>query len=311
MTELDSPTIWDKEILELTSGRIPRRAIALLTGFEVEGPAISIGPIKIRRADDPLDQVLRRYQASLVKGSVLELRYLERQGRASTYAEPAMLLERSFIAVQVAVDSWVGMSQVHHFSEEGDVVDVTGSKRHEVADSWHPTDQPTISADATFRKKFLLAIQGQSRDLGPSLRRFSRACSEVMEESIIDFVVVLDALLGRGIHDEITHRVAARGALLLAPKIEDRPHYYRALKYIYGVRSALVHGRTEELPRIRPIERESLAALGVSLEGEAIFDRYHIADFARQIARRTLLAFLGGPARLDTDWLVNLELGLV
>ncbi len=311
MTDLDDQRMWEKEVLELSSGTLRRRAIALLSGFEVEGPAISIGPIDIRRADDPLDEVLRRYRLSQVKCSVLELRYLEREGRASTHAEPALLLERSFIAIQLAVDSWVGMSQVHHFSEGGDLIDVTGSKRHEVADSWHPTDEPTISADTNFRKRFLHAVQGQSGDLGSSLRRFSRACSEVMEESIIDFVVVLDALLGRGIHDEITHRVAARGALLLAPKIEERLHYYRALKYIYGVRSALVHGRTEEVPRMRPSERESLAVLGVSLEDEAIFNRYHIADFARQIARRTLLAFLEGPARLDGDWLVRLELGLV
>lgn len=310
MTDIDSPAVWEKEILELSSAKLYRRAIALLSGFEVEGSAITIGPITIRSIGDPLDQALG-YRLSPARCAVLELKYLEREGRVSVYAEPWLLLERSFVAIQVTVDSWVGMSQIHHFTDKGEELDVTGSKRHEVADSWHPTDQPAISADATFRKRFLLAIQGQSQDLGPSLRRFSRACSEVMEESIIDFVVVLDALLGRGIHDEITHRVAARGALLLAPKIEDRPHYYRALKYIYNVRSALVHGRTEELPRIRPIERESLAALGVTLEGENIFDRYHIADFARQIARRTLLAFLEGPARLDTDWLVNLELGLV
>lgn len=309
MTDIDSPAVWEKEIFELTSAKLYRRAIALLSGFEVEGSAITIGPITIRSIGDPLDQALDRHRLPQAKCAVLELKYLERKGTVSIYAEPWLLLERSFVALQVTVDSWVGMSQIYHFTDEGEKLGVAGSKRHEVADSWHPTDQPTISADATFRKRFLLATQGQSHDLGPSLRRFSRACSEVMEESIIDFVVVLDTLLGRGIQDEITHRVAARGALLLAPRIEDRTHYYRVLKYIYGVRSALVHGRTEELPRIRAIEKESLATLGVTLEGENIFDRYHIADFARQIARRTLLTFLEGPARLDTDWLLNLELG--
>ncbi len=310
MTHPDDPGIWEKEVLELSSGTLPRRAIALLTGFEVTHP-ITIGPITIRGTDDPLDKALDTYRLSGVKCAVLELKYLERERGSSISAEPWVVLERSFFAVQVAVDSWVGMSQIHHLTDAGDEVGIFRSLRYRVADSWHPTQEPTISRDDAFPERFLLAIRAQPGNLDAPLRRFSRACCEIMEESVIDFAIVLDGLLGRGISDEIAHRVATRGALLIATNPEERIHYYRSLKYIYRARSALVHGETDKIPPMRQNERESLAALGMVLEDEYIFHKYHVADFARKVARRTLLLFLDEPARLGPDWLLRLELGLV
>ena len=274
------------------------------------GSAISIGPIRIRHIDEPIDHALYKYQLSEMKYAVIELKYLERKDASSVYAEPALLLDRSFVTIQVVVDSWVGMSQVHHYTDEGVEIAVTGSRRREVADSWHPTDEPSISEDDIFRERFRLAFRAQSGPLGPSIRRFSHGCSALMEESIVDFVIVLDALLGRGIRNEITHRVSARGAQLLATNREERLDYYRSLKYLYKVRSALVHGNAEDIANPRPNEQKSLAALGLCLDDEPDFHRYHVADFARRIARRTLWEFLEERAQLDGDWLLQLELGL-
>jgi len=311
MIDSDSPTLWEKEVLELGTGGLHRRAVALLSGFEVTGSAIAIGPIRIRRIDEPTDRVLSRYQLSQTKYAVLELKYLDREGGSSVYAEPALLLERAFVATQVVVDSWVGMSQVHHFTDEGCELAITGSRHREVADSWHPVDEPSIPGDEIFGRRFRLAFRAQSGLLGPSLRRFSHGCSVVMEESIVDFVIVLEALLGRGIQDEITHRISVRGALLLASNREERLDYYKSLKYLYKVRSALVHGNAEDITKPRLNEQKSLTALGLRLDDEADFHRYHVADLARRVARRTLWVFLEEPAKLDENWLLQLELGLV
>lgn len=311
MTALDDPKIWTEKVLDLTSGTLLRRAVALLSGLQVSGPAITIGPISIRDALDPIDKPLEKYQLTSVKVAVLEVKYLEHEPDVSIRTLPELLLERSFVAIQVAVDSWVGMSQFHHFTETGSEVAVGGSRRYGLADSWHPTDEPSLAEDHNFPDRFLRAYQAQSGELGLALRRFSRACCELMEESIVDFVIVLDALLGYRLQEEISHRVAARGAILLAPDPGERSSCYHVLRYLYQARSRLVHGEREALPEPDSKMEKALVAFGVRLDDGPGTFRYYVADLARKLTRQTLLGFLEGRATLDRDWLLQLELGLV
>lgn len=308
MAKLDIRKICTTNVLKLADSGNPRTTISLLTGFDIDTKQAEIGPIRLRRVGNAIDHCLEQYRMSN-KSVVFELAYLEREGVSSMYAEPMMIFQCSLIAIQLLVDAWVGMSLIHHFDRANKEVGKSGSTRYQVADSWHPTKEPTISVDAAFRENFFRAFEAQTSVLGPALRRFSKACTEIMEESIVDFVIVLDGLLGRGVKDEITHRVAARGAILLASKANERLNYYQALRYLYKVRSAIVHGEAEEVSKPKQIERDALLALGLKLD-EKHSVRYYVADFARRAARRLLLYFLGHEPQLNPDWLLSLELGL-
>ena len=57
-------------------------------------------------------------------------------------------------------------------------------------------------------------------------------------------------------------------------------------------------------------------SVGLPIKGVRLDDshgtfRYYVADLARKLARKTLLSFLEGRTKLDPDWLLQLELGLV
>lgn len=96
----------------------------------------------------------------------------------------------------------------------------------------------------------------------------------LMEESVVDFIIVLDALFGGGSVGETTHRVSTRTARLLASKPADRLNYFRAIQRLYRTRSALVHGGTEELRENKQLA-DALESLGERVDRDKAQFRYY------------------------------------
>jgi hypothetical protein len=61
--------------------------------------------------------------------------------------------------------------------------------------------------------------------------RSSRACTEIKDESILDFVITLEATLGYGLESEIAHRLSSGGAFLLGADPSKREPYYSVLNF--------------------------------------------------------------------------------
>ena len=62
---------------------------------------------------------------------------------------------------------------------------------------------------------------------------------------------------------EVTHRISVICALLLASSLEERRILYREIKYLYGIRSSLIHGSAsrvtiDDLRRLEQISRKLL-----------------------------------------------------
>jgi hypothetical protein len=154
----------------------------------------------------------------------------------------------------------------------------------------------------------------QYRNLGLAIDRYSRACTEIVDESIIYFVIVLENLLGKGLgNGELTHRISSRGALLLSSDIDTRKFYYIVFKYLYSLRSALVHGSVDEIKSPTVEQKEALISLGVTLSGKKLDecnDKCAISNFARKLARDVLIYFINHEEQWNKAFLENLELGI-
>jgi hypothetical protein len=304
--------LWGSNELTLDPSGPSRIARVLLTGFELLGGSADIGPVTLRPFVATSDQQLEEYGRAYRHTCVLELRYRERTGASSTYAEPRQLLDVVFVGLQLVIDGWVGSSLAHHYDASGTEIGTSGGRRTSTADSWHPGGEPQVTADAAFAARLEQTVTAQASTLSNAIHRFSKGCTSLITDSIVDFVVVLDAVLGFGLRDEISHRVAARGALLLATSPDERWTYYTALKYLYGCRSKFVHDAVAEVDKPSGPQRAALEELGYKWkDGEgASLNRYQVAELARRTARSVIWKFISGDARLDQEWLTRLELGI-
>ena len=69
-------------------------------------------------------------------------------------------------------------------------------------------------------------------------------------------MIVLEATLGYKLNIEISHRIASRGAMLLAKNNTERYDYYKVLKYLYKIRSGIVHGNLGEVKAMNDNTRQ-------------------------------------------------------
>ena len=246
---------------------------------------------------------------------VLELKFQDQEVNPpqatpiSMYVQPFWLIHSVFLALQLYSDSWVGMMETSYFDKNGKKVGSFGGNTG-VADSRSITKESIIKR---LDKKYLLKLMGaQFRQLELSIDRYSRASAEIVDESIIDFVIVLESLLGAGLGNEISHRISARGAFLLSPKAKTREQYYIVFKYFYDLRSKMVHGLINEIksPSPESKKKSALVNLGAELSDKWWEDRYEISDIARRLSRKVLIYFIENEDKWNTSFLESLELGI-
>jgi hypothetical protein len=102
------------------------------------------------------------------------------------------------------------------------------------------------------KELFKRILRTSLRDLRHAINRFSRACTEIKDESILDFVIALEATLGYKLNSEIAHRLSSRGAFLLAADPSNRERYYSIFKALYRIlpRQKFQNHSLRELPRL-------------------------------------------------------------
>lgn len=306
-----NPEIWRKRVLKLGDGPI-FVAKAVVTGLEFTAKKTSFGPIIFRRYVQEKDKGLGLWSG---RCCVLELKFQDHATNppqdtpVSMYVYPFWLMYSLFLALQLYVDSWVGMMEIRYFDKNGIQVGSFGGGTG-VADSRSVTKEPIVKR--LNRKRLLKLMKTQFGLLELAIDRYSRACTEIVDESIIDFVIVLESLLGVGLGSEIAHRISARGAFLLSPNTKTREQCYAILKYFYDLRSKMVHGRIDEIksPGSDSKSRAALVNLGAELSDKWWEDRYEISEIARKLVRKVLLYFVDHEDKWNAPFLERLELGV-
>ena len=310
--DISNPMIWKSRILKLGDGPV-FVAKAIVTGLEFMANKISFGPLVFRRYDQEKDKNLGLWSG---RCCVLELKFQDevinppQDTPLSMYVYPFWAMYSIFIALQLYVDSWVGMKEIHYFNKRGKHVGAFGGRITEVADSRSITKEPVVKRLS--RRRLLKLMKVQYGLLELAIDRYSRACTEIVDESIIDFVIVLESLLGIGLGSEIAHRVSMRGTFLLSPNIKIREQYYAVFKYFYDLRSKMVHGKIDEIkcPGRNSKSRVALVNLGAELSGEWSEDRFEISDIARKLTRKVLLYFVDHEDKWNDIFLKRLELDM-
>jgi len=286
------------------------RACCVFHGVEVNEDFV-VGPIKLRplaEHDRFPENIRLDYQYS-----VLELKYIDRKGMSSIYVEPTWIQEAAFRSIQLLVNNWSGISLVYHFNQNNEQVGVSGSVHFQTADTDPPQQRGILEATDDNKRMFKLIFVAVQGNLKHPIFRFSRGCTELKAESILDFVIALEATLGHGFETEIAHRLAARGAFLLGRDPSKREAYYQIFKTLYNIRSRIAHGA---IPTGKVSEKfiEAVEELGYWRgDWSRQFDENKVrqlADVARQVTREVLIAFVKAPALLNKDNLLKIELGL-
>jgi hypothetical protein len=285
------------------------KARCVFHGVQVDEKFI-VGPITLRplAPDDHFPKNIRLD----FQHSVLELNYIGRKGVSSIHVEPMWIQEAAFKSIQLLVNNWSGISLIYHFNEDNEEAGVCGSARFQTADTDPPQQRGVLQVTDDNKGLFRRIFGASTGDLKHAIDRFSRACTEVKTESVLDFIIALEGTLGYGLENEIAHRLAARGAFLLGDP-SKREAYYQIFKGLNNIRSRIAHGATAT-GKVSGKFIEAIKRLGYWRgDWSRQFDESrvrHIADVARQITREVLIAFVRAPELLDKDNLLKIELGL-
>ncbi|MBI4336336.1 MAG: hypothetical protein HY683_00705 [Chloroflexi bacterium] len=76
----------------------------------------------------------------------------------------------------------------------------------------------------------------------PALRLLDGASRDRADDAIVDYSIGLEALLTAGARDELSYRLALRGAHILTWDGGNRKQRFNELRDFYNVRSSIVHG---------------------------------------------------------------------
>jgi len=318
--------IWRKKILKFNGGGgLPFVATVGIKGLDLAVSKITVGPVVLRQFNEKVDA---NRDIGLRSCCILEVKFEEGCGSRrmpnsllpTSYINTFDLIYSVYQSLLVMFDAWIGTTPTYFFNKNGKFKASIGSETEGLS-KWIkidgeniPVDLPNTKIKRLNKKILLKIINAQYGKCQLAIDRYSKACAEItyesMDESIIDFVIVLESLLGIGLSGEISHRISSRAAILLSPTKKERQNYYDAIRYLYDLRSAIVHGEIDEVRVPKGNKKEALEKLGLDLSSESWELRCEISDFARRISRKVLLFFINNEDKLNKKWLNNLELGM-
>jgi len=297
-------SIWKNDIFSIGTGLV-YTAKVIVTGFELKEDTVHFGPLTIRKYDQKNDGKLGEWSG---RCCVVELKYQdEPEFGINMCCEPFWIIHSIFLALQVYVDSWIGMMNIYYFDSKGKYISCFECGMT-VADSRSITEEPIIDKiDNNLLIKYMNAQYGK---LELAIDRYCRACTGIVDDSIIYFVIVLENLLGKGLENgELKRKISLRGALLLSSNIDKRESYNIVFKYLYWLRSKMAHGNIDEIKIPDPMQKKAFMNLGVKPLG-TLNDRYTISNIARKLARDVLLYFINHEDQWNRTFLEDLELGV-
>ena len=105
-------------------------------------------------------------------------------------------------------------------------------------------DDETMVRFSAFFADYWDALDGRDPSVKLALSRFSSSYERAeLSDRLLDLVFALEALFSDGDSGSVTFKIATRCAGWLYPPGENRFSLFRFVKYVYGLRSAAVHGR--------------------------------------------------------------------
>ncbi|OGO03226.1 MAG: hypothetical protein A2Y59_04925 [Chloroflexi bacterium RBG_13_52_14] len=130
-------------------------------------------------------------------------------------------------------------------------------------------DDKTLQQFIVFFNCYWDIIHGKHQPIYNALSRFNSSYEKRnLGDRLIDLIVALEALFGdRGGGDSLTYKVALRCSSFLYPPGEARAEAFKAIKKIYGDRSAMIHGEkinsrytSKEIDQLEEQVRRSITA---------------------------------------------------
>ncbi len=132
-----------------------------------------------------------------------------------------------------------------------------------VGESRYFLSEQQITKFTRFWRRFLSLMEKPQHYLQVPIRRLRAAGTRAQkEDALVDYVIGLEALLGReGERTEVVYRFSVRGSVLLANRRKDRKVHLKELRDLYNLRSRIVHGQPvsdEELEKSLPMAENAL-----------------------------------------------------
>ena len=131
----------------------------------------------------------------------------------------------------------------------------------------YPLNDAALGEFTEFFDEYWGMLEGLDRRVKRGLSRFSSSYERrELEDRLIDLVIALEALFSDGDSGGVAFKIATGCAGWLYPPGEHRCSLFRFVKYVYGLRSDVVHGRkgrgkeptTEDLDRLECVVRASV-----------------------------------------------------
>ncbi len=217
-------------------------------------------------------------------------------------AYPVDMIDRWFAAFRIVTQLNTGYGQILCFPDDwgirkGNLIDIHGVKIKKYPYSFiknrkdiDPTPLVTIQQLEKVIKLFQLLNESKSNSMNIAIKRLTMAyLREEEQDSIIDLIIGIEALVTKEDHNEITHKVSIRTALILS----TLPRYpysitktFSIMKKLYGFRSKVVHGAniSDKQRVIELQENESIPSV----------------ELAGRILEYLILAMAYHPEYLDT-----------
>jgi Apea-like HEPN len=151
-------------------------------------------------------------------------------------------------------------------------------------------DRSELPALLALKEEIAVArAAGRLRGLEVALRRFDLSYErERPEDRLIDLTIALESSLLADLDQELRYRIAVRGAALLSPARTSR-ETFRLLRAMYDVRSAIVHGGSDQSDAS---VQEIIRSLSPAVPPERFTDEAE--EVVRLVLRRYVELLAGG-----------------
>jgi Apea-like HEPN len=274
---------------------IDYRYLTVLEGFRMEAEKVELGPqlsiIRISPAEqeeilssdsmlttDPLDQA-RKAVAS--HEYALEHYYtvpkvIGDPPEAPHSASPSQIVEERFAeacsALRLFKAGIFGHSAIWHYAPRGWLLSRVES-HFSLMSFLRYGAQYLLSADeiqpfSGFWQSYQCARQTRRKAIDVALRRLNFGYERIRpEDRLIDYSIGFEALLLGDNRQELSYRLALRGAALLGKTPEQRKQIFDELNRAYGLRSDIVPGTTIKEPIHLSDRRISFDDFVASIEG--------------------------------------------
>lgn len=263
---------------ELDDPIVKLQALVALEGFKSTRPVkldheLSVRPISqdellwLGRVDQPWAMGLTSEHIPHIDWWICEIRVVNPRGTAIGWNRVHPLTELLAFGLRAFKSGGIrlGIATVHQLGHFGHSGHTWGGRIEPLAvgHNLYELAAPEIPRFVKFWRGFKRLMEQDRHYLQLPVRRLRAAGTRrEQEDALVDYVVGLEALLGKGDErTELAYRFRIRGSVVLATRKTERKQHLKALEDLYNLRSRIVHGqhvRRDNLAAALPVAEEAL-----------------------------------------------------